>query len=89
MVGMNGSCCVITTPFMYIMSSLSLVKHVHFEVLHMQFKIHGGLVLSWGELLLVSMFVSFKWHVCMHDLSRLVSWWTTALCLVILNHFRT
>jgi hypothetical protein len=88
MVGMNSSCCVITTPFMYIMSSLSLVKHVHFEVLHMQLKVHGGLVLSWGELLLVSMFVSFKWHVCVHDLSRLVSWWTTTSCLAILSTFR-
>lgn len=69
MVGMNGPCCVIATPFMYIMSSLSLAKHVHFEVLHMQLKIHGGLVLSSGELLLASTFVSLKWHVCVQDLS--------------------
>ena len=27
--------------------------------------------------------VSGKCRVCMHDISRLVNWWTTTLCLAI------
>ena len=33
-------------------------------------------------------FVSVNCRVCVHDLSKLVSWWTTTRCLAILNHFR-
>ena len=32
-------------PRMYIMSSCSLARHVHSGVLHVQFNIHGGMVL--------------------------------------------
>ena len=45
-------------------------------------------MLFWGELLLVPSFVSEKCHVRVNVLSRLVSWWTAALCLAIPNPFR-
>lgn len=34
--------------FMVLILDLSLAKHEHFEELHVQWSIHGEVVLSWG-----------------------------------------
>ena len=59
-------------------SSISLARQIHFEVLHVQLRIHGGIVFLWGVLAFMLTFVSVRCLMCMHDLSRLASLWTIA-----------
>ena len=80
----------VRTPLlsMHRMSGLSLAKHSQFGVMHVNLRIHNGMVLSWGMLLFVSALASVRCLECMLDLSRLLSSWTTMLCLAILSMLR-
>lgn len=42
--GISGPFGLSVPPLVYIMSSCSLARHVHFGVLHVQFNVHGGMV---------------------------------------------
>lgn len=55
---MNGPNCSCVAPCTYTMFGRSFAKHVHFVVWHEQWKIHGGMVLSWEMPPLLPAFVS-------------------------------
>lgn len=56
--GVNHMDCVSAAPSIYTMFGLSSSKHVHSLIFTYAVKDHGGMLLSWGALLLVPTFVS-------------------------------
>jgi hypothetical protein len=44
-VGMNEHVCCVVVPCIYMMFGCGLARHAHFEVLHVEQSIHGGMVL--------------------------------------------
>jgi hypothetical protein len=44
-VGMNEHVCCVVVPCIYMMFGYGLARHAHFEVLHVEQSIHGGMVL--------------------------------------------
>ena len=45
-MGISGPICFVATSCMYTMSRCILARHTHLEVLHLQRRIHDGMVLS-------------------------------------------
>jgi hypothetical protein len=64
-IGICGPCYSYGAPWMYMMSGLSLARHVHLVVTHEHGSIHGGMVLSCGWLSILLAFVSVcHWVSC-------------------------
>lgn len=69
-VGSSGHICSRDAPLIYRMYGLSLARMEHFVLWHVHVRVHGGMMLSQGTLLLLPALVSGRCLVCVHDLSR-------------------